>query len=163
MPARKLELLVDEAELKTRKDAWHAPAVPDEAARGYARLYREHVQQADEGCDFDFLAAVKKLRPRLLRGHLLPGLARPRIGRRRLPHLAARSALIAVIEQPAHILDVEAPAAFLRPRHRIVDRGKIQVPALALDEFVGRKQRVAGIGAHRSLERADGDRQRASL
>ena len=29
--------------------------------RGYAKLYREHVQQADEGCDFDFLAAVKAL------------------------------------------------------------------------------------------------------
>ena len=24
------------------------------------KLYREHVQQADEGCDFDFLAAVRK-------------------------------------------------------------------------------------------------------
>ena len=45
--------------LKTRRD-WKAPPVPDEARRGYARLYREHVQQADEGCDFDFLAAVKK-------------------------------------------------------------------------------------------------------
>ena len=60
VPARKLELLVDDAELKKRKDAWRAPAVPDEAARGYARLYREHVQQADQGCDFDFLTAAKK-------------------------------------------------------------------------------------------------------
>ena len=60
VPARTLELLVDDAELKKRKDAWRAPAVPEEAARGYARLYREHVQQADQGCDFDFLAAVKR-------------------------------------------------------------------------------------------------------
>jgi dihydroxy-acid dehydratase len=53
--ARKIELLVGEAELKKRKDSWRAPAIPKAAQRGYARLYREHVQQADEGCDFDFL------------------------------------------------------------------------------------------------------------
>jgi dihydroxy-acid dehydratase len=53
---RKIDLLVGEAELKKRKDAWRAPAIPKAAQRGYARLYREHVQQADEGCDFDFLA-----------------------------------------------------------------------------------------------------------
>jgi len=57
--ARKVELLVSDAELEKRRHDWKAPAVPDEAQRGYARLYREHVQQADEGCDFDFLAAVK--------------------------------------------------------------------------------------------------------
>ena len=33
--------------------------VPEAAQRGYARLYRDHVLQADEGCDFDFLAARK--------------------------------------------------------------------------------------------------------
>jgi dihydroxy-acid dehydratase len=53
-------LLVSDAELEKRRKAWKAPAVPDEAQRGYAKLYREHVQQADEGCDFDFLAAVRK-------------------------------------------------------------------------------------------------------
>jgi dihydroxy-acid dehydratase len=57
---RKLELLVSDAELDARRKDWAAPPVPDDAARGYAKLYREHVQQADEGCDFDFLAAVKK-------------------------------------------------------------------------------------------------------
>jgi dihydroxy-acid dehydratase len=57
---RKLELLVSDAELDARRKDWTAPPVPDDAARGYAKLYREHVQQADEGCDFDFLAAVKK-------------------------------------------------------------------------------------------------------
>ncbi len=49
---RRLELLVPEAELEKRRASWHAPAVPD---RGYARLYREHVLQAPQGCDFDFL------------------------------------------------------------------------------------------------------------
>jgi dihydroxy-acid dehydratase len=56
---RRIDLLVDEAELKTRAAQWKAPPVPDAARRGYAKLYREHVQQADEGCDFDFLAAAK--------------------------------------------------------------------------------------------------------
>ena len=60
VPARKLELLIDAAELKKRKDAWRAPAVPPEAQRGFAKLHREHVQQADLGADFDFLAAVSK-------------------------------------------------------------------------------------------------------
>jgi dihydroxy-acid dehydratase len=57
---RTLELLVSDAELDMRRKDWTAPPVPDDAQRGYAKLYREHVQQADEGCDFDFLAAVRK-------------------------------------------------------------------------------------------------------
>jgi dihydroxy-acid dehydratase len=58
--ARKLELLVSDAELEKRRKGWKAPAIPEDAQRGYAKLYREHVQQADEGCDFDFLAAAKR-------------------------------------------------------------------------------------------------------
>ncbi len=57
---RSLDLLVSAAELEERRKSWKAPPVPDDAQRGYAKLYREHVQQADEGCDFDFLAAVRK-------------------------------------------------------------------------------------------------------
>jgi dihydroxy-acid dehydratase len=49
---RRLDLLVPEGELIKRRAAWTAPQVP---ARGYARLYREHVLQAPAGCDFDFL------------------------------------------------------------------------------------------------------------
>ncbi|MGD2139206.1 MAG: dihydroxy-acid dehydratase [Burkholderiales bacterium] len=49
---QRLDLLVTEDELKKRRAAWSAPPVP---SRGYARLYREHVLQATEGCDFDFL------------------------------------------------------------------------------------------------------------
>jgi dihydroxy-acid dehydratase len=53
--ARRLELLVDDAELSRRAGA-HAshppPAIPE---RGYARLFGSSVLQADEGCDFDFL------------------------------------------------------------------------------------------------------------
>jgi dihydroxy-acid dehydratase len=51
---RRIDLLVDEAELARRRAAWVPPPKP---ARGYARLYAEHVMQADKGCDFDFLAA----------------------------------------------------------------------------------------------------------
>jgi dihydroxy-acid dehydratase len=52
-PARKIELLVDDAELARRKAGWKAPEKP---RRGYARLYVERVTQANQGCDFDFLA-----------------------------------------------------------------------------------------------------------
>jgi L-arabonate dehydrase len=51
--ARRLEMLVDEVELERRRAAWTPPPRKDE--RGYRRLYEEHVLQANEGCDLDFL------------------------------------------------------------------------------------------------------------
>jgi dihydroxy-acid dehydratase len=53
VPARKLNLLVDEAELAKRRAAWK-PAAPH-FTRGFGTLYLKHVTQADKGCDFDFL------------------------------------------------------------------------------------------------------------
>src|SRR4051812_7461191 len=50
---RRIELLVDEKELAKRKAAWKEPAVRPN--RGYAKLYMDHVLQAEHGCDFDFL------------------------------------------------------------------------------------------------------------
>jgi len=50
---RRIDLVVSREELKKRKAAWKAPAAPP--ARGYARLYMDHVLQAEHGCDFDFL------------------------------------------------------------------------------------------------------------
>ena len=50
---RRIELLVPEAELARRRAAWKPPV--DIPARGYARLYMDHVLQAEHGCDFDFL------------------------------------------------------------------------------------------------------------
>ena len=50
---RSLQLEVSEAELVARKKKWKPP-IP-QAKRGYAKLYIEHVNQADEGCDLDFL------------------------------------------------------------------------------------------------------------
>jgi dihydroxy-acid dehydratase len=49
---RRLDLLVDPAELARRAPLAPAAAVP---SRGYRRLYADHVLQADLGCDFDFL------------------------------------------------------------------------------------------------------------
>ncbi|MDQ2735039.1 MAG: dihydroxy-acid dehydratase, partial [Pseudomonadota bacterium] len=55
---RRVDLLVDEAELAARRDTFMrdgslgAAPVPD---RGYAALFHRSVLQADEGCDFDFL------------------------------------------------------------------------------------------------------------
>jgi dihydroxy-acid dehydratase len=54
VPERRLMLMVEEAELDRRRAQWSPPAAP--ADRGYWRLHLEHVQQADEGCDLDFLA-----------------------------------------------------------------------------------------------------------
>jgi dihydroxyacid dehydratase/phosphogluconate dehydratase len=50
---RRLDLLVDDAELARRRAALPRPAAPP--ARGYAKLYMDHVLQAEHGCDFDFL------------------------------------------------------------------------------------------------------------
>jgi dihydroxy-acid dehydratase len=50
--ARRLDLLVGEDELASRRENWVAPERP---GRGYARLYADHVTQAELGCDFDFL------------------------------------------------------------------------------------------------------------
>jgi len=51
--ARSLDMLVSEDELDTRRAAYQAPE--PKYPRGYGRLYSEHIQQADQGCDFDFL------------------------------------------------------------------------------------------------------------
>ncbi|MBS0327015.1 MAG: dihydroxy-acid dehydratase [Proteobacteria bacterium] len=53
VPARRLELEVDVAELARRRAAWRAPE--PHAARGYAKLYVDHVLQASDGADLDFL------------------------------------------------------------------------------------------------------------
>jgi dihydroxy-acid dehydratase len=49
---RIVELHVAEDVLQERRREWQKP---DIALRGYTKLYQEHVLQADEGCDFDFL------------------------------------------------------------------------------------------------------------
>ena len=50
---RSLNLLVSDEELQKRRDIWIRPKPVVE--RGYVRMFVEHVEQADKGCDFDFL------------------------------------------------------------------------------------------------------------
>lgn len=51
--AGRLELLVDPQEIARRRARWQPPASPH--VRGYPRLFADHVLQAPEGCDLDFL------------------------------------------------------------------------------------------------------------
>jgi dihydroxy-acid dehydratase len=53
VPARRLMLRVDDAELMRRKRLWKPPAARYQ--RGYGALFQKHIRQAHEGCDFDFL------------------------------------------------------------------------------------------------------------
>ena len=53
VPERRIDLLVPAIELERRRGDWRPPVSAH--LRGYPRLYIDHVLQADEGCDFDFL------------------------------------------------------------------------------------------------------------
>lgn len=55
--ARRLDLCVPPDELARRRAAWTPP--PPHYRRGYGKLFLDHVTQAHEGCDFDFLRAVE--------------------------------------------------------------------------------------------------------
>ena len=52
---RRIELLVEAAELEQRRAALPSVTTPAWARRGYAHLFHETILQADEGCDFDFM------------------------------------------------------------------------------------------------------------
>ena len=53
IPNRKLDVDVSESEMKKRKKEWVEPKPRYE--RGYGYMYSKHIEQADKGCDFDFL------------------------------------------------------------------------------------------------------------
>jgi len=53
--ARRLHLEVSDEELERRRASWSKPASP---LRGYVKLYVDHVLQADEGADLDFLVGA---------------------------------------------------------------------------------------------------------
>jgi dehydratase ilvD1 len=57
-PARKLELLVSQAEIDARLAQWRSKRPKPKYERGYYRLYIDHVLQADRGCDLDFLVGA---------------------------------------------------------------------------------------------------------
>jgi len=50
---RSLELLVSEAEIRSRAESWKP--TPKRYRRGYYTMFLNHILQADKGCDFDFL------------------------------------------------------------------------------------------------------------
>ena len=55
---RSINMLVSDAEIAKRKAEWKAP--PAKFSRGFGVMYLQHIQQADTGCDFDFLETEKK-------------------------------------------------------------------------------------------------------
>jgi dihydroxy-acid dehydratase len=55
VPARRIHLHVSDEELARRRAVWVKPT--PRYPRGYGALYSQHIGQADEGCDFDFLSA----------------------------------------------------------------------------------------------------------
>jgi dihydroxyacid dehydratase/phosphogluconate dehydratase len=58
VPARQLNMAVSEDELARRKAEWRPKPLPP---RGYGRMFAAHIQQAHEGCDFDFLLGTEPL------------------------------------------------------------------------------------------------------
>lgn len=55
VPERSLNMRVSNEELSARRAAWAAPV--QHYDRGYGFLFNKHIEQADKGCDFDFLRA----------------------------------------------------------------------------------------------------------
>ncbi len=53
VPNRTIDMLVEDTELEHRRARWKAPE--PKATRGYNWMFAMHIQQADKGCDFDYL------------------------------------------------------------------------------------------------------------
>jgi len=53
IPKRSLNMQVSDEELLRRKAEWSPP--PPRFGRGYGWMFAKHIEQADKGCDFDFL------------------------------------------------------------------------------------------------------------
>jgi dihydroxy-acid dehydratase len=51
--ARRIDVLISDDEMRKRQALFRAPA--PRYTRGYGKLFLDHVEQADRGCDFDFL------------------------------------------------------------------------------------------------------------
>ena len=52
---RRIDVLLDTAEIDRRKREWRAPEPRPEDTRGYRKLFLDSVEQAEHGCDFGFL------------------------------------------------------------------------------------------------------------
>jgi len=53
VPKRRIDMLVGDDELAARRGKWTPP--PPRFERGFGWAYTQHIRQAHEGCDFDFL------------------------------------------------------------------------------------------------------------
>jgi dihydroxyacid dehydratase/phosphogluconate dehydratase len=53
VPKRTIHLNISDEEMVMRKAAWQAP--PKRFERGYGHMFTQHILQADQGCDFDYL------------------------------------------------------------------------------------------------------------
>jgi len=58
VPERRLQLRVPDEEIARRLSQWKAPA--PHYTRGYGKLFLDHILQADQGCDFDFLRGADR-------------------------------------------------------------------------------------------------------
>ncbi|ANY15809.1 L-arabinonate dehydratase [Bordetella pseudohinzii] len=61
VPGRRIDVLITDAEMAARRQAWQPPAPKFD--RGFGVLYLKHIGQADSGCDFDFLQTRKAVEP----------------------------------------------------------------------------------------------------
>ena len=63
VPNRTLDMLVSDEEIAARRAVWkpNLPAGDQHYGRGYGMMYSQHVTQADQGCDLDFLHAGFKI------------------------------------------------------------------------------------------------------
>jgi dihydroxyacid dehydratase/phosphogluconate dehydratase len=52
---RSIRLCISDEEMARRKAAWVKPE--PRYQRGYGAMFQEHIAQAEDGCDFDFLEA----------------------------------------------------------------------------------------------------------
>ena len=53
VPERRIDMLVNDEEIARRRSEWTPPEPRFE--RGYGWMFAQHIRQANEGCDFDFL------------------------------------------------------------------------------------------------------------
>ena len=61
--ARILDLNIEDAELERRRANLAAPVVDGGFVRGYGKMYSQHITQAQDGCDFDFLLGMTPVEP----------------------------------------------------------------------------------------------------
>ncbi len=71
--ARRLDLLVPENKIATRRERWSLPPAHPGSERGYLHLFLDTVTGADRGCDFDFMGRPDASVPPAPSGRPAPG------------------------------------------------------------------------------------------